>query len=82
MLWDIYQTKLQIKMETEVWLLYTGSGVGHRKIKTSHLLWIDTIGAAAEMPFYPGVTLTGLESPLVPQRSKYQNGTISRTEVG
>lgn len=34
------------------------------------------------MPYYPGVTLTGPESPLVPQRSKYQNGTISRTEVG
>lgn len=51
-------------------------------MKTSHLLWIDTIGAEAEMPYYPGVTWTGPESPLVPQRSKYENGTISRTEVG
>ena len=40
------------------------------------------MGAAAEVLFYPGVTLMDLESPFVPQHSRYQNGTISRTEVG
>lgn len=70
------------KNEAENWLLYTGSGVGRRKIKTSHLLWAETIGTVAEMHFYFGVTLTGLESPSASQCCKYQNGTISRAEEG
>lgn len=36
--WDTYQTKLQIKMKTEVWLLHTGSWVGCWKIKNSPVM--------------------------------------------